>query len=401
MILCPNITVDLYKPYPLVILEVPQYNIGRGALVTLTAGGSVVIPTNEIIETYALKPDGTKVYNTAILAGNQVQINFSEQMTAVDGILQCELQMIDALGHSITTPIFAVRILKSNIDANAITSQDDFQALVDVLAEVEEIKSTIQKGDPGKAATIQVGTVEASDPGGDPEVTNSGTENAAVLNFTLPRGEPGSMWYQGDAITGTSTSGTVFTGSGIENAKLNDMYLNIGTGADRGNVYVCTLAGNASTAQWAYKQNIMGPTGPSGTANASSVAYNNETSGLTADNVQEAVDELNQNMNGYDPQTFESFTNNVISSGSLKVEKKNGWCHINGRLVLSDTIADSTNILSGIPKPKNGALNMTVTSTSISFARALYIGISSDGIMSARWGSANTHYIDISYCYIE
>lgn len=106
-------------------------------------------------------------------------------------------------------------------------------------------------------------------------------------------------------------------------------------------------------------------------------------------------------MNGYDPQTFESFTNNVISSGSLKVEKKNGWCHINGRLVLSDTIADSTNILSGIPKPKNGALNMTVTSTSISFARALYIGISSDGIMSARWGSANTHYIDISYCYIE
>ena len=104
------------------------------------------------------------------------------------------------------------------------------------------------------------------------------------------------MWYQGDAITGTSTSGTVFTGSGIENAKLNDMYLNIGIGADRGNVYVCTLAGNASTAQWAYKQNIMGPTGPAGTANASSVAYNNETSGLTADNVQEAVDELNQNM---------------------------------------------------------------------------------------------------------
>lgn len=299
MRLYPSITVDLYKPYPLVILEVPQYNIGRGALVTLTAGGSVVIPTNEIIETYALKPDGTKVYNTAILAGNQVQINFSEQMTGVDGILQCELQMIDALGHSITTPIFAVRILKSNIDANAITSQDDFQALVDALAEVEEIKSTIQKGDPGEAATVQVGTVTASEPGGDPEVTNSGTENAAVLNFTLPRGEPGSIWYQGDAITGTSTSGTVFSGSGIENAEINDMYLNTGSGADKGNIYVCVLAGPASTAQWAYKQNIMGPTGPAGTANASSVTYDNESSGLEATNVQGALDELNQNMNGF------------------------------------------------------------------------------------------------------
>lgn len=316
MRLYPSITVDLYKPYPLVILEVPQYNIGRGALVTLTAGGSVVIPTNEIIETYALKPDGTKVYNTAILAGNQVQINFSEQMTGVDGILQCELQMIDALGHSITTPIFAVRILKSNIDANAITSQDDFQALVDALAEVEEIKSTIQKGDPGEAATVQVGTVTASEPGGDPEVTNSGTENAAVLNFTLPRGEPGSIWYQGDAITGTSTSGTVFSGSGIENAEINDMYLNTGSGADKGNIYVCVLAGPASTAQWAYKQNIMGPTGPAGTANASSVTYDNESSGLEATNVQGALDELNQKM---------SFKPNMIGMTDISLYVNNTW----------------------------------------------------------------------------
>ena len=296
MRLYPSITVDLYKPYPLVVLDVPQNNIGRGAMVTLTAGGAVVIPENETVEVYAKKPDGTKVYNTVIVAGNQLQVAFSPQMTAVEGILQAELQMIDSTGNSITTPIFAVRILKSNIDANAIVSQDDFQALVDALAEVEEIKSTIQKGDPGEAATIQIGTVTASDPGSNPQVNNSGTEQDAVFDFVFPRGDPGSMWYQGDAITGTSTSGTVFTGSGVENAELNDMYLNTGSGADKGNIYVCVLAGPASTAQWAYKQNIMGPTGPAGTANASSVAYDNESSGMTATNVQGAVDELNQNM---------------------------------------------------------------------------------------------------------
>ena len=129
-----------------------------------------------------------------------------------------------------------------------------------------------------------------------------------------------------------------------------------------------------------------------------------DLSGLSTtakENLVLAVNELNQNMNTYDTQTIESFSGNVISSGSIRIEKKNGWCHINGRLVLSDTIADSTQILSGIPKPKNGALNMTVMSTSITFSRALYIGISSDGVMSARWGSANPHYIDISYCYIE
>lgn len=334
MRLYPSITVDLYKPYPLVVLDVPQNNIGRGAMVTLTAGGAVVVPENETVEVYAKKPDGTKVYNTVIVAGNQLQVAFSPQMTAADGILQVELQMIDSTGNSITTPIFAVRVLKSNIDANAITSTDDFQALVDALAEVEDLKQNGLKGDPGEAATIQVGNVTASEPGGDPEVTNSGTENAAVFNFTLPRGEPGSMWYQGDAVTGTSTSGVVFAESGIDNAELNDMYLNTGSGADRGNVYVCTAAGDASTAQWAYRQNIMGPTGPAGTADAANVAYDNESSGMTATNVQGAVDELNQNM---------TRTSNAVTSGytvtNYDTYKENGIQHI--KAVISATVSPS------------------------------------------------------------
>ncbi len=53
------------------------------------------------------------------------------------------------------------------------------------------------KGDPGtdgadgKAATIEVGTVTTGDPGTNASVVNVGTENAAVLNFTIPRGNPG------------------------------------------------------------------------------------------------------------------------------------------------------------------------------------------------------------------
>ena len=291
----PNITISLYDPYPIKVLNIKQYDTGRGAMVTLTGlGGDVITPTGNGLYVYAKKRDGNIIYNTVTLVGSQVQIDFDEQMTVLSGLLQVEIQMIDPEGKTISTPIFAVNVMPSNIDTLQIESTSEFGALTDTLAEVENLKQNGLKGDQGEAATIQVGTVTASEPGGNPAVTNSGTENAAVLNFTLPRGEPGSMWYQGDAITGISTSGAVFSGSGIANAEVNDMYLNTGSGADRGNVYVCTLAGNASTAQWAYKQNIMGPTGPAGTANASSVAYDNETSGLTADNVQEAVDELNQ-----------------------------------------------------------------------------------------------------------
>ena len=48
-----------------------------------------------------------------------------------------------------------------------------------------------QQGEPGAAATVTVGTVTTGEPGTDAIVTNSGTESAAVLDFTIPKGEAG------------------------------------------------------------------------------------------------------------------------------------------------------------------------------------------------------------------
>ena len=230
-------------------------------------------------------------------------------------------------------------------------------------------------GADGKAATIKVGTVTTGEPGTQASVTNAGTENAAVFNFTIPKGakgdkgdtgakgetgatgpqgpqgEPfqvakiyesvsamntgyatdgvktgqfiiintgnvedednaklyvkgtsayefitdlsgaqgvrgpqgptgatgspgakgekgdtgatgtrGSAWYTGSGITGTSTAETVFSGSGVTSALVNDMYLNPSTG----NVYKCTVAGAASVAKWVYTGTIKGATGSQG-----------------------------------------------------------------------------------------------------------------------------------------
>lgn len=49
----------------------------------------------------------------------------------------------------------------------------------------------VAEGPPGKAATIEVGTTTTGDPGTQAQVTNAGTENAAVLNFTIPAGAIG------------------------------------------------------------------------------------------------------------------------------------------------------------------------------------------------------------------
>ncbi|MBR5434452.1 MAG: hypothetical protein IK117_08440 [Bacteroidales bacterium] len=52
-------------------------------------------------------------------------------------------------------------------------------------------------GADGQAATIQIGSVETVDSSSDAAVENVGTENAAILNFSIPRGEQGIQGEQG------------------------------------------------------------------------------------------------------------------------------------------------------------------------------------------------------------
>lgn len=60
------------------------------------------------------------------------------------------------------------------------------------------------KGDPGKAATITIGSVQS---GSYAEVKNVGTSNAAKLNFVLPKGEKGNP---GDASNGGNVNSHLF-----------------------------------------------------------------------------------------------------------------------------------------------------------------------------------------------
>ena len=57
-----------------------------------------------------------------------------------------------------------------------------------------------QKGADGKdgtAATIKIGTVTTAAPGTNAKVTNTGTANAAVFNFSIPKGEKGEKGNTG------------------------------------------------------------------------------------------------------------------------------------------------------------------------------------------------------------
>jgi hypothetical protein len=60
-------------------------------------------------------------------------------------------------------------------------------------------------GAQGPAGTITVGTVTTGEPGTDVEVENVGTASAAVLNFTIPEGQPGEDGVGGGGAWGSIT----------------------------------------------------------------------------------------------------------------------------------------------------------------------------------------------------
>lgn len=112
------------------------------------------------------------------------------------------------------------------------------------------------------------------------------TDNTTSVSYSVAKqgatGAAGSQWYSGTGITGTSTTATVFSSSGVSSARVNDRYLNTSTGY----TYKCTTAGNASTAKWVYAGSIKGATGSTGaTGNGIAsveIKYQGSTSNTTA-----------------------------------------------------------------------------------------------------------------------
>ena len=62
-------------------------------------------------------------------------------------------------------------------------------------------KDSTVPGPQGPAGTIEIGNTTTGDPGTDAEVINVGTNTAAVLEFTIPKGEKGDPGSGGEILT--------------------------------------------------------------------------------------------------------------------------------------------------------------------------------------------------------
>lgn len=153
------------------------------------------IPETAKARIYAIKPSKMEIYDDCVIDGNTVKVKLTTQMLAEVGFTFCQIE-VNNDGETVTSFEFSLNVKRKLSSGGAIESKDEFTALENALNEVDELKKNGLKGD---AATIDVSEVITGEPGAQAEVENVGSRSAALLKFTIPRGEPGPQGPPGQS----------------------------------------------------------------------------------------------------------------------------------------------------------------------------------------------------------
>lgn len=150
---------------------------------------------------------------------------FTERGTLLKWLKKVEA----ALNNAVLTDISVEQVSATQVKLKFTFENGDF---------VESPVLTLprgEKGEPGKdgldgegiAATIEVGTVTTGAAGTNASVTNVGTEQRAVLNFVIPRGDTGASGEQGSAGVGFDDADFISINDGTINITAGDNGVNI------------------------------------------------------------------------------------------------------------------------------------------------------------------------------
>lgn len=156
--LTKDITLGFYNETGILTVPISQGDIDRIIAVGFTNDGyKYEIPENTVVYLKAQKPDGTQI-NTdeyCSIADNMVKIKVFKQLSAVDGIVKCELILSDSSGKIYTSNHFNIAVTKSVHADENLRSTDTYKNIVEILLEIENLrKDLVFKSDKDKANGI-------------------------------------------------------------------------------------------------------------------------------------------------------------------------------------------------------------------------------------------------------
>lgn len=266
------------------------------------------------------KPDGTTfAYPASVVNQSVVRVNVRQQMTAVSGRVICQLIVSNQDGQIGSFNIWLE--VQPSSAAGGDPSQTDIPALI---AQAKEY------ADAAEQAAEEVEAYSAHPPyigaNGNWFVYDVGTEQF-IDTGVYASGSEGNKWYSGTAISGKSTTPTVYP-TGIANALEGDMYLNKSEGA----IYQCTFGGADTVAKWAYVMTLAG--GGGGASDYPDLGQKPEINGHTLQGGNQTGASLglqNELTEGdginIDPVTLE-LSVDLLAGSNITITPKNGALEI-------------------------------------------------------------------------
>jgi hypothetical protein len=92
----------------------------------------------------ARKPDGTLIENYCIIAGNVIEYTFTEQTTAVSGMLDCEIKLYGGESGLITSPRFTVIVDTRVVSDAEVESTSEYNSLTSLYTDTLKLKTDME-----------------------------------------------------------------------------------------------------------------------------------------------------------------------------------------------------------------------------------------------------------------
>jgi hypothetical protein len=142
-------------------------------------------------------------------------------------------------GEAATVTVGYTTTGEPGTNASVVNTGDDTAAVLVFTIPRGDPGTPGEPGTPGTAATVNVGTTTTGLPGSSAAVTNVGTEEAAILDFVIPRGDAGEPGAAatiavGDTTTGEPSTPASVTNVGTEEAAVFDFVIPKGDAGEPG-----------------------------------------------------------------------------------------------------------------------------------------------------------------------
>ena len=140
-----KISLDIHSPSSGEVVNAKRGDTGRRVRISLVDGGVPYVISDECYAVFtAKKPDGNVLYNHCTIENNIITYEITEQTTAVEGRVNCEILLYGADDKLITSPKFTILVYGTVYKVgDEIQSEDEIDALTHLISVAT---STIHEG---------------------------------------------------------------------------------------------------------------------------------------------------------------------------------------------------------------------------------------------------------------